>query len=94
VASKVLTPHAEYLALARAEDARHRAYGELLGGADEPSFLAAIREATNGGLALVDDELKAKLEAQTGRRLEHRKSGPASSSEQPTLETVSLELGL
>jgi putative transposase len=93
VASKLLTPHVEYAALAADEGSRQRAYEQMLDVADDPGFLTAIRDATNGGLALVDAALKAKLEAQSGRRLEHKKPGPPPGSERPALDTLSLELG-
>ena len=93
VANPLLTPHAEYAALGMEVGARNRAYGNMIGQADDPEFLRAIRDATNGGLALVDAALKSKLEAQSGRRLEHKKPGPAPASEPSGLDTRSLELG-
>jgi putative transposase len=93
VANKLLTPHVEYAALGAEEGSRQRAYAQMLDAADDPGFLTAIRDATNGGLALVDAGLKAKLEAQSGRRLEHKKSGPTPAPERPALDTLSLELG-
>src|SRR2546423_5615324 len=93
VANKLLTPHVEYAALGAEEGSRQRAYAQMLNAADDPGFLTAIRDATDGGLALVDAGLKAKLEAQSGRRLEHKKSGPTPAPERPALDTLSLELG-
>ena len=74
--NKLLTPHPEYLALAAHEPARHRAYQELVAEDDDPVFLAAIRDATNGGFALVGEELKSKLPPDAQRRLERRAPGP------------------
>ena len=91
--NKLLTPHAEYTALGMDDGVRNRAYAQMVGEADDPEFLTAIRDATNGGLALVNAALKSKLEAQSGRRLEHKKPGPAAASERSSLDTVTLELG-
>ncbi|HYL89399.1 MAG TPA: transposase [Burkholderiales bacterium] len=76
IADRFLTPHATFLALGEGADDRRR-YQELFGEADDPGFLAAVRDATNGGFALVGEELKSTLEARTGRHLERRKRGPA-----------------
>jgi len=91
--NRMLTPHAEYLALGNDEHPRWPAYQQMLDAADEPGFLTAIRDATNGGLALVDDALKAKLQTDTGRRLEHKKPGPPPASEAANLDLLSAELG-
>jgi putative transposase len=78
--NRLLTPHIEYLALGNEQSTRWSAYQQMLDVADDPDFLAAIRDATNGGLALVDKALKVKLETETGRCLEHKKPGPAAAS--------------
>ncbi|HYL24912.1 MAG TPA: transposase [Burkholderiales bacterium] len=91
--NRLLTPHVEYLALGNDESTRWSAYQQMLDVADEPGFLTAIRDATNGGLALVDDALKAKLQTDTGRRLEHKKPGPAPANEALSLDLVSGDLG-
>jgi putative transposase len=89
---QLLTAHAEYLALGMNEKSRERAYQLMLREADEPSFLAAIRDATNGGVPLVGDALKAKLQADTGRRLEHRKPGPPAAGA-ADVDDLTLDLG-
>jgi len=61
--NRMLAPHVEYLALAADEGSRQREYALMLGEADNPGFLTAIRDATNGGLALVGADIKAKLQA-------------------------------
>jgi putative transposase len=91
--NRLLTPHVEYLALGNDESTRSPAYQQMVDVADEPGFLAAIRDATNGGLALVDDALKAKLQTDTGRSLEHKKPGPAPANEALNLDLLSGELG-
>lgn len=93
VPNKLLTPHVEYLALSERDAARPSAYRGLFEQADDPAFLAAIREATYGGLPLVGKELKAKLAAETSRPLEHRKPGPKAERE-PELDLITADLGL
>ena len=90
VDNKLLTAHAEYLALSHAAQSRHAAYRQLFDRGDEPAFLAAIREATNGGFPLVGEQLKAQIKA-SGRTVEARKPGPAPRSVQA--ELLSGELG-
>lgn len=74
VRNATLVPHAEYTALALAEPARFRAYEELFASEQDRSILAAIRDATDGGYALLGDDMKAKLAA-SGRRLERGRPG-------------------
>lgn len=88
IENRLLTPHAEFLSLSNA------GYKGMLNEGDEPAFLAAVRDATNGGFAVVGDALKMQLAAQTGRHLERRKSGPAPTQERESLDQLSLELGL
>jgi len=88
-----LTRHAEYLALAADETSRHAAYRGLFAVGDEPAFLAAIRDATNGGFALVGEQLKSVLPADTQRRLERRPPGPRAKTV-PQPDNVSGELEL
>jgi len=90
---KLLTAHAEYLALGLDDRSRHRAYQEMLSEVEEPGFLVAIREATNGGVPLVGEALKAKLQVDSGRRIEHRKPGPRS-SEDCDVDDLTLDLDM
>jgi putative transposase len=94
---QLLTPHPEYLALGMDETSRHAAYSGLFAAGDDPAFLAAIRDATNGGFALVSEQLKATLPAETQRRLERRAPGPRAKTA-PRVQHVTgeleLELGL
>ena len=73
---ELLTSHPEYLALGLERATRRRAYAQLVAGDDEPQFLEKMREATDCGLALVGEALRARLEKE-GARLERGKSGPA-----------------
>jgi len=79
--NKLLTRHAEYLALSHDEASRQSAYRQLFDQVDDAAFLAAIRDATNGGFPLVGETLKARIKA-SGRRTEPRKPGPAPGSAQ------------
>ena len=92
----ILTPHAEYLALAANEASRHAAYRTMLALDDEPGFLAAIRDATNGGFALVGERLKSMLPAEQRRRLERKPPGPRPKArpERDLLAELQVELGL
>jgi len=74
--NRLLTPHPAFFALGDDAEARRRSYGALFNEADEPSFLAAVRDATNGGFALVGEDTKSRVEASTGRRLQRRRRGP------------------
>jgi putative transposase len=96
--NRILTPHAEYLALGNSERSRHAAYQGLFNSDDEPAFLGAIRKATNGGFALVGEQLKSKLPADIQRRLKRKPPGPRARAAAPSPDEVStnleLELGL
>lgn len=72
--SNMVVPHVEYLALAADEAGRHAAYVGLFDVEEDAGLLAAIRDATDGGYALLGNEMKAKLAA-SGRRLARGKPG-------------------
>jgi REP-associated tyrosine transposase len=91
VENPLLTAHAEYLALSPHEPARRSAYRRLFDRADDPPFLDAIREATQGGFPLVGEKLKARIAA-SGRPVEARKPGPAPRVAPPA-DRLSGELG-
>lgn len=69
----LLTPHPEYLAIA-GDARRGRAYQDFAA-ADDAETSKAIRDATESGVGLVGDGLKARLESQ-GARLERDRPGP------------------
>ena len=93
--NKILTPHVEYLALGKNEKSRHAAYQGLFTADDEPAFLEAIRDATNGGFALVGKQLECKLPTDTQRRLKRKPPGPpAAAAPGPDQRDLELELGL
>jgi len=90
--NRLLTPHSEYLALGADLAYRQAAYRALFEQGDEPSFVDAVRDATNGGYALVGEELKAKL-AQAGvRHLERVKPGPPRAK--VTQDPIAHDMGL
>ena len=76
VDSNVLTPHPEYIALGKDADQRRAAYLSLFEHGDDSAFLTAVRDATNGGYALLGDSLKSRLAAEGTRHLERGTPGP------------------
>jgi putative transposase len=76
VASRLVTPHPLYLALADSSVERQRAYRELFAAHFDPSDLKSIREVTNRGLVLGNERFVAQVEALTGRRVRPLKRGP------------------
>ena len=91
--STFLTPHAEYLALGSGDGTPWKAYQSLFSKDDEPGFLAALRDATNGGFALAGEQLRSTLPANLQQRLTRRPSGPRPGT-QPQTHQVPLELEL
>ena len=87
VINALLTPHPEYVALAGEDESRHLIYRELVSQPDDPAFLAAVRDATNGGFALVGESLRSALPPELLPRLDRKPSGPAPtlSADQPDL---------
>ena len=90
--NKLLTPHIEYIALAMDTELRQSAYRRLFEGAEDPAFLASVRDATNGGYALVGEALKSTLADAGIRHLERGKPGPK--REMIEQDPISLDLGL
>jgi putative transposase len=86
----MITPHAEYLALGREAASRQTAYAQLFQNSEDETFLATIRDATNGGYPLLGKELKLHLDSLPARRLRRQKSGPRGNERQgddpPTLD--------
>jgi putative transposase len=91
--NRLLTPHAEYLALADEPGKRHAAYARMVAMDDDPAFLATIRDATQGGFALVGEALRAKLPAEALPRLERKAPGPKPLAPPGQLDMLD-ELGL
>ena len=95
VANKLLTPHPEYLALASSDGTRNAEYRDLIAGDDDPGFLTAIRDATNGGFALLGEKLKASLPLELQARLQRKPPGrPIQDKSEADYLTGELELEL
>jgi putative transposase len=92
IEDKLLTPHIEYLSLAHAEQGRRLAYRQLFCEADDPGFLAEVRDATNGGYPLLGAEMKARVATISTRALERRKPGPPRSDETISSDGSTAEL--
>ena len=89
---RLLTAHLEYLGLGQDCISRRRAYRGLFDVILEPSLLARIREATNGGYPLGSETFKSGLVLARGRKLAPGRPGrPAKKAES---ENESLEIGL
>jgi putative transposase len=74
-ADTLVTPHAEFIALASEERARPAVYRALLGDGLDRQALEAIRAATHGGYPLASGEFKGRLKLPPGRSLERARAG-------------------
>ena len=74
-ADPLVTPHAEFTALAADPGSRHAAYRGLFEQRLEPGLQKAIRDATNAGYPLASDAFKAVVLAPLGCRTEPGKAG-------------------
>lgn len=93
--NRLLMPHAEYLALAADDDARRAAYRGLFIQPEDAGFLSSVRDATNGGFALVGDGLKSRLPIDVQKRLKRKQPGPPPNSPAPERNSnIQEELGL
>jgi putative transposase len=89
----LITPHAEYLALAADPEKRQAAYRGLFDRRLEPALQKAIRDATNGGYPLASEAFKRAVLAPLGWRTEPGQVGrPAKSPD--ALYAVESEIGL
>jgi putative transposase len=85
----MITPHAEYLALASEPTLRRSAYAQLFEPGEDDAFLAAIRDATSGGYPLLADDTKLRLANVPDRRRRRERPGPRSEAgveEPPSLD--------
>jgi putative transposase len=89
---KLLSPHPEYMALAAGAAQRRASYLSFFAQEEDFSFLTAVRDATNGGYALVGDSLKLQLAAAGTRHLERGTPGPRAAADESN-DTVTPELG-
>ena len=67
--SNLITPHEQYLSLGRSADERHAAYRQLFRAGLDPYVVVAIREATNGNIALGSHRFQVEVETALGRPL-------------------------
>jgi putative transposase len=74
-ASDLITPHREYLRLAREPSERRAAYRALFRSKLDEDVVKEIRDATNGGYALGGKRFQARIEAAVGRRVTRGKAG-------------------
>ena len=78
----LVSPHAEFLALADDRNKRHASYRALLQQAGDETLLQAIRDATNGGYPLTSDAFRDAVIAPLGWKTGPGKPGPRLESPQ------------
>lgn len=91
-AEPLVSPHAEFLALATEPTARHAAYRGLFERQFDAVMQQAIRDATNGGYPLSSDAFKATVLESLGRKTAPGKPGPRARSPESAY-TVEEEIG-
>ena len=74
-ADAVVTPHADYVALAREPAARRRAYRQLFRAHMDSGLIDEIRAATNGNFVLGNDRFKDEVAGMLKRRVVRGKPG-------------------
>lgn len=89
---RLVSPHAEFLALGNDAEMRRTSYRGLFQQALEPSLLENIRNATNSGCLLASDAFKARLSAMGLKTELGRPGRPTKRTEEE--EPASLEIGL
>ena len=72
---RLITPHAEYLRLARDDTERRDAYRALFKAHLEAETVDEIRKATNGNFALGSERFQKEIEDALGRRAQQGRSG-------------------
>ena len=70
-----ITPHAQYLQIARSATARLSAYRALFKAAIGKNELAQIRDCTHNGWALGGDKFKEEIETRTQRQASSKGAG-------------------
>jgi putative transposase len=93
VENKLLSSHAECVALGSERGIRQAAYLGLFDVADDAEVIKAIREATHGGYPLVGEALKLELGKQPVRTLEPGKPGRRPAPV-PQEDSITRDLGL
>ena len=67
--------HDEYRQLGSSEAARQEAYRALFDAHVDPALVTAIRDATNGNVALGGPQFQLEIETALGRRARRGKAG-------------------
>jgi putative transposase len=84
----IVTPHEEYLGLARTEQARREAYRALFKAQLDPEVIERIRSATNGNVVLGSKRFEEQIAKMLKRRVTRGKAGrPKRTSDQTTQQT-------
>ena len=73
--SNLITPHEQYLSLGQNAEERRDAYRQLCRAELDPHVVVAIREATNGNIALGGNRFQVEVETALGRRARRGKPG-------------------
>ena len=74
--AEMWTPHSEYLALGPDSRERQNAYRALVSEALPQPMLEDIRQSTQTGLVLGNEDFRSEVEALTGQVQRHQKRGP------------------
>ena len=86
----VVTAHPEYEALAADTASRRFAYRRFCEAGESTGFLAAVRDATKGGIPLVSESLKARL-AKHGSRVARGRPGRPPEQREPPVSSGELD---
>ena len=74
-ADGLITPHEQYMRIARTDAARREAYRELFKAHLDAEVVEEIRQSTNGNFALGNERFKKQIEKALGRRARRGVSG-------------------
>ena len=84
----LVTPHEQYLGLARGEDARREAYRALFKAHLDPDVISRIRSATNGNVVLGNKRFEEQIAKMLKRRVTRGKAGrPKRTADQAKQQT-------
>ena len=73
--NSLITPHDQYLSIARTDAVRREAYRGLFKAHLEPDLVDEIRQSTNGNYALGNERFQKQIEKALGRRARRGTSG-------------------
>ena len=86
----LVTPHEQYLGLARSEDGRREAYRALIKAHLDPDVIERIRSATNGNVVLGNKRFEEQIAKMLKRRVTRGKAGRPKRSANQTEQQASL----